>query len=111
MISVKRHVPEYLFLTTVILLSQPSVSKIIEYNMPQIPVLTLEGGKQERTMTSVTGCLTYVEVEEERAFMGVARHFKKCSILVEVIPNNLRKRNLSPSLLEKEIRELLYPSH
>lgn len=79
--------------------------------MSKIPVLTPEGGKQERKMASVIGCLTCGEVEEERAFMGVARHSKKCSILVEVITNNQRKRNLSLSLLEREIRELLFLSH
>ena len=53
--------------------------------MSKLPVLTPEGGKQERKMTSLTGSLVCGEVEEEKAFMGVARHFKKCIVLVEVI--------------------------
>lgn len=61
-------------------------------------------------MSSVTENLACVKVREEKAFVGLARHSKQCRTSVRVIANELKKRQWSPQLSEREITEGLYQS-
>lgn len=62
-------------------------------------------------MSSVTENLACVKVRKEKALVGIARHSKQRRTSARVIANELKKRQLSPQLSEREITEGLYQSH